>query len=115
MAFGRGVITFMGLNLPYARVAPHLYSILRRLGSSEHFGGRFGSGGAKTPPSFSFFMLGINSVSFTLVSLFFGSGFSSVNVQPTNPQPTTSWFESFPFLHEFRPPGSKKIYFSLHN
>ena len=38
--------------------------------------------------------------------VFFVSGCSSVNAQPHYPQPTASGSKSFPFLHEFRPPGS---------
>jgi len=53
MAFNFSVITFSGFNLPYAGVAPHPHSIFKRLGSIEHFGEKFGSGGARKPPSFS--------------------------------------------------------------
>ena len=55
MAFDRAVITLSGFNSPYAGEALLPHSILRRLRSSEHFGGKFGFGGAKKPPSFSFF------------------------------------------------------------
>ena len=73
------VITFIDFNLRYAGVALHSLSssILRRLASSEQFGGQFCSGGAEIPRSFSFFFfsfrvmtLGLKSVSFTLVCLF---------------------------------------------
>ena len=39
------VIAFTGFNLPQIGVAPHPHSILRVLGSSEHFDGKYGSGG----------------------------------------------------------------------
>ena len=55
MAFSRAVITFSGLNLPYASAAPHPHLTLRRLRYSEHFDGKFGSVGAKRLLSFSFF------------------------------------------------------------
>ena len=54
MVFGRAVITFSGFNLPYAGQAPHQHSILRKMGSSEHFGGKFGSGGTKIHRQFLF-------------------------------------------------------------
>ena len=41
MAFRRVVISSSGFNLLYVGVAPHLHSILRRLATGEHFGGKF--------------------------------------------------------------------------
>ena len=79
--------------------------ILRRLGSSEHFAGKFGSGGAKNPLSFSSFfsrnMLGLKSVSLTLVCLFL-CRIALLLMHNL----ITSWFEPFPFSQEFRPPLS---------
>ena len=55
MAFSHALITFSGLNLPYAGDAPHPHLNLRRVRHSEHFGGKSGSVGAKKLLSFSFF------------------------------------------------------------
>lgn len=55
MALIRAVITLSGFTLPYAGVAPHPQQILRRLRSSEYFGGKCGSGGAENHHYFLFF------------------------------------------------------------
>ena len=47
IALGHVVIAVSRFNLPYAGVAPHPQSILRRLESSKHFGEKLASGGAK--------------------------------------------------------------------
>ena len=93
--------------MPYADEAPHSHFILRRLRYSEHFGGKFGSVGAKKLLSFSFFffhnMLGLKSVSFKLVSLFlrrvallFMHNLTTHNLL----------VRIIPFSQDFRPPGS---------
>ena len=45
MAFGGVVIAFTGFNVPEAGVVPHPHSLLRVQRSSEHFDGKYGSGG----------------------------------------------------------------------
>ena len=73
MALCCAVITFSGFTLPYAGVARHPQYILRRLRSSEDFGGNFGSGGAKKQPLFLFFVQYVstdNWICFVHISLF---------------------------------------------
>lgn len=67
------VISFSSFTLPYAGVAPHPPYILRRLRSSEDFGGNFCSSGAKNHRYFFFFVQYVstdNWICFVHISLF---------------------------------------------
>ena len=49
MVLGCVVITFSGFK--FAGVALHPHTILRKVGATDHFGGKFGSGGAASSSS----------------------------------------------------------------